>query len=61
MIHDILDNAVSKWVGNTACIIASLLILLLGSIVKSALPITPFFKILKTVPPSEACLYGCIN
>ena len=23
-IHDILDNSVSKWVGNTACILASL-------------------------------------
>ena len=22
-IHDILDSAVSKWVGNTACILAS--------------------------------------
>ena len=36
-IHDILDNAVSKRVGNTACTLVSLLILLPGSIIKSDL------------------------
>ena len=48
-IHDILHNVMSIWVGNTACILAYFLILILGSILKSDLCSFPFFTILRTL------------
>ena len=45
-IHNILDNAVLKWVGNTVYIIAYPFNLLPGSVVKSGLPSFPFFTTL---------------
>ena len=47
-IHDILDNAVTKQVGNTAHLVASLF-LLPGSIVKTGPHISYFFTILRTL------------
>ena len=61
-IHGILDKAVSKWVGNSACILAHLF----NSVSRQHQEVWasqfPFLHSLKEViPPSEACLYGCIN
>ena len=61
-VHDILDNAVSKQVGNSPHN--------LGHVFNSAsrqchefwVSQFPYLHSLKDViPPSEACLYGCIN
>ena len=49
MIHYILDNALFKWVGNTAHILAFFKILLPGSIMRSGHHTSPFFTILKTL------------
>ena len=61
-IHDILDKAVSKQVGNSACILAYLF----NSVSRQHHEVWasqfPFLHSLKEViPPSEACLYGHIN
>ena len=61
-IHGILDRAVSKHVGNSACILAHLF----NSVSRQHHEIWasqfPFLHSLKEViPPSEACLYGHIN
>ena len=61
-IHGILEKAVSKQVGNSACILAHLF----NSVSRQHCEIWasqfPFLHSLKEViPPSEACLYGCIN
>ena len=60
-IHDILDRAFSKRVGNSACILAHLF----NSISRQCHEVWasqfPFLNSLKEViPPSEACLYGHI-
>ena len=61
-IHGILDKAVSKQVGNSACILARLF----NSVSRQCCEVWasqfPFLHSLKEViPPSEACLYGRIN
>ena len=61
-IHGILYKAVSKQVGNSACI----LVHLFNSVSRQYHEVWasqfPFFHSLKEViPPSEACLYGHIN
>ena len=61
-IHSILDNAVSKRVGNSARILAHLF----NSVSRQCWEVWasqfPFLHSLKeVVPPSEACLYGCSN
>ena len=61
-IHGILDKAVSKQVGNSARILAHLF----NSVSRQHREVWasqfPFLHSLKeVVPPSEACLYGCIN
>ena len=61
-IHDILDKAVSKRVGNLACILAHLF----NSVPRQCCEVWasqfPFLHSLKEViPPSEACLYGHIT
>ena len=61
-IHVILDKAVSKQVGNSAHILAHLF----NSVFRQHHEVWasqfPFLHSLKEViPPSEACLYGCIN
>ena len=61
-IHDILDKAVSKWVGNLACILAYLF----NSVSRQHCEVWasqfPFLHSLrKVIPPSEVCLYGHIN
>ena len=61
-IHDILDKAVSKQVGNLACILAHLF----NSVSRQHCEVWasqfPFLHRLKEViPSSEACLYGHIN
>ena len=61
-IHGILDMAVFKEVGNSACILAHLL----NSVSRQHCEVWasqfPFLNSLKEViPPSEAYLYGCIN
>ena len=61
-IHDILDKAVSKQVGNSAHILAHLF----NSVSRQHCEVWasqfPFLHSLKEViPPSEACLYGHIN
>ena len=61
-IHDILDKAVSKQVGNSAHILANLF----NSVSRQHHEVWasqfPFLHSLKEViPPSEACLYGHIN
>ena len=60
--HGILDKAVSKQVGNSARILAHLF----NSVSRQHWEVWasqfPFLHSLKeVVPPSEACLYGCIN
>ena len=61
-IHEILDKAVSKQVGNSACILAHLF----NSVSRQHHEVWaskfPFLHSLREViPPSEACLYGHIN
>ena len=61
-IHDILEKTVSKQVGNLARILAYLF----NSVSRQHREVWasqfPFLHSLKEViPPSEACLYGCIN
>ena len=61
-LHGILDKAVSKQVGNSAHILAHLF----NSVSRHHCEVWasqfPFLHSLKEViPPSEACLYGCIN
>ena len=61
-ISGILGNALSKWFGNEACILAYLLIMLLGSFVGYGALQLPFLHNFRdTFSPSEACLYGHIN
>ena len=60
--HDILDNAVSKWVGNSALILAHLF----NSVSRQCCEVWasqfPFLhSLIDVIPPSEACLYGHIN
>ena len=58
----LLHNAASQWVGKATYDFSNSLILLLVSIVKSALHSTPLFTILKTPDPlSEVCLCDHIN
>ena len=62
MIHDILNNAVSKWIGNTDFILAYLLAQLPGSVEKFWPHSSHFFFNCKDiVHPSEGCLYVHIN
>ena len=61
-IHNILDKAVSKWVGNSACILAYLF----NSVSRQccefwASQFSFLHSLWEMTPPSEACLYGCIN
>ena len=61
-IHGILDKAVAKWVGISACILAHLF----NSVSRQCREVWasqfPFLHSLKEVlPPSKACLYGHIN
>ena len=48
-IHDILDNAISKWVRNMSCIWYLFLILFPGIIMESELHSTPFVTLLRTL------------
>ena len=43
--HDILDNAMKKWVGDMACIVAHFLILLSCIVLKFGLHSFPFFTV----------------
>ena len=61
-IHDILDNAMSKWIGNTAHTLAHVF----NSASRqhcdvwgSEFPL--LHSLMDRVPPSEDCLYGHIN
>ena len=61
-VYVILDIAVSKWVGNSACILADVF----NSVSRQHCEVWasqfPFLHSLRDViPPSEVCLYGCIN
>ena len=61
-IHGILDKAVSKRVGNSACILAHLFNFVSRQHWEVWASQFPFLHSLKEViPPSEACLYGHIN
>ena len=60
-VHDILDKAVSKQVGNSACILAHLFNSVSGSIMRYGLHSLLFISLRDVDPPSEACLYGHIN
>ena len=61
-IHGILDKAVSKQVGNSACILAHLFNSVSWQHREVWASQFPFLHSLKeVVPPSEACLYGHIN
>ena len=61
-VHDILDNAVSKCVGNSAHILAHLFHSTSGQCCEVWALQFPFLHSLKdVVPPSEACLYGSIS
>ena len=61
-IHDILDKAVSKQVGNSARILAHLFNSVSRQYHEVWASQFPFLHSLKEViPPSEACLYGHIN
>ena len=53
-IGDILNNAVSKGVGNAACILGYLF----NSVSRQCHGV---FTILRPLPHSEACIYGDIN
>ena len=61
-IHDILDNAVAKWVGNSAGILANVF----NSASRQhndawASQLLFLWGLKDMVPPSEACLHGYIN
>ena len=61
-VHNILDNAVSKWVGKLACISAHAFNSASRQhceVWASQLPILHHLK--DMVPPKEACLYGHIH
>ena len=61
-IHDILDKAVSKQVGNLVCILAYLFYSVSRQHHEVWASQFPFLHSLREViPPSEACLYGHIN
>ena len=61
-IHGILDKAVSKRVGNSACILAHLFNCVSRQHREVWASQFPFLHSLKEViPPSEVCLYGHIN
>ena len=61
-VHDTLDKAVSKQVGNSACILAYPFTSVSRQHYEVWVSQFPFLHILRDViPPSEACLYGCIN
>ena len=61
-VHDLLDSAVSQQVGNSTCILEHVFNSASrqhGEVWASQFP---FLHSLEgVVPPSEACLYGCIN
>ena len=61
-VHDILDNAVSNQVGNSACILAHVFNSVFRQCHEVCASRFPFLHGLRNViPPSEACLYGHIN
>ena len=60
-IHNILDSAVSKWVGNPACILAYPFNSAPRQHGKFGLHSFHFFNIEDLAPSSETCLYGCIR
>ena len=61
-IHDILDKAVSKQVGNSACILAYLFNSVSRQHHEAWASHFPFLHSLREmIPSSEACLYGHIN
>ena len=61
-VHDILDNAVSKQIGNSAGILAQVFNSAFRQHYEIWTSQFPFLHGLKDlVPPIEACLYGCIN
>ena len=61
-IHDILDNATAKWVGNTVCILVFLFHSASRQYCEEWASQYPFLYNFKdSIPPSKACLYGCIN
>ena len=61
-VHDILDNAVSIWFGNSTCILAHVFNSASRQHFEVLASYFPFLGSLKdVVPPSEACLYGHIN
>ena len=61
-IHDTVDSDVSKWVGNTAHILAYLFYFASKQHHEVWASKFPFLQSIKdTVPPSEACLYGYIS
>ena len=61
-IHDILDSAMSKQVGNTVHILANLFISASSQHYDFWAFQYPFLHNIKdSIPPSEACLYGQIN
>ena len=61
-IHDILDNDLSRKVGNTAHILAHVFASTSRQCNEVLASQFPFLHSLKDiVPSSEACLYGCIN
>ena len=61
-VHDILDSAVSKQIGNSACILAHVFNYVSRQCHEVWASQFPFLHSLRDViPPSEACLYGCIN
>ena len=60
--HEILDNAVSKWVGNSADTLAPVFNFASRQCPEIWASQFPFLHILQVVvSPSEACLYGHIN
>ena len=62
LIHDILDNAVYKWVGSTAHILAYLFNSASRQHHEIWATLFPFLHNIKdSIPLSEACLYGHIN
>ena len=61
-VHDILDKAVSKQVGNSAHILAYLFNLFSRQHCEVWVSQFPFLHSLRDViPPNEGCLYGDIN
>ena len=62
MVHDILDSAVSKHVGNSTCILVNVFYSVSRQHCEVWASQFPFLHSLKDViHPSKACLYGCIN